>query len=174
MIVRNTVSMLRRATADDIPDLVELQALLFAEMGSEGVSRPEWRDSTAAWLSERLGSEACVYVVEVEGSVVSCALGYLHTAPPSPSSVTDVRGHISNVVTVECHRRGGHARACMTALLEWFRNETPAEVVDLSASADGTALYKSMGWRTRHDPTMRLPIAREFRLDQPTGLTRGR
>lgn len=153
--------MLRRATVDDIPDLVELQALLFTEMGNEHVSKPAWRDPAAAWLAERLGRDACVYVVEAEGSLVACALGYLHTAPPSPSSVTHLRGHISNVVTVESHRRRGHARRCVAALLDWFRDETPAEVVDLSASSDGLALYESMGWRRRDDPTMRLPIARQ-------------
>ncbi len=153
--------MLRRATADDISDLVELQALLFAEMGNGHVSEGAWRDSVAAWLGERLDTDACVYVVEVQGSLVACALGYLHTAPPSPSSITPARGHISNVFTLDGHRRRGHARACVTALLEWFRTETPAEVVDLSASRDGLALYESMGWRLRNDPTMRLPITRD-------------
>lgn len=152
--------MLRRATVDDIPALVELQALLFAEMGHAHVSAPAWRDPAAAWLAQRLGSEVCVSVVEVEGALVACALGYLHTAPPSPSSITDVRGHISNVITVEGHRSRGYARACVEALLEWFRDETSAEVVDLSASKDGLALYESMGWRRRDDPTMRLQIAR--------------
>lgn len=153
--------MLRRATADDIPRLVELQALLFAEMGHEHVSEQAWRAPAASWLAERLGSEACVYVVEDQGSVVACALGYLHTAPPSPSSTTHLRGHISNVVTVEGHRRRGHARRCVAALLEWFRDETPAEVVDLTASRDGLALYESMGWRRRDDPTLRLRAERQ-------------
>lgn len=158
--MRNTGSMLRRATTDDIPALVEFQALLFAEMGQERVSAPAWRDPATSWLVERLGRDACVHVVEFEGSLVACALGYLHTAPPSPSSVTAVRGHISNVFTMEGHRRRGHARDCVAALLEWFRDETPAEVVDLSASRDGMALYASMGWCQRDDPTMRLRIVR--------------
>ena len=152
--------MLRRATLDDIPALVELQALLFAEMGNENAQESSWRGTAAAWLTERLGNEACVYVVEDQGALVASALGYLHTAPPSPSSMSQVRGHISNVVTLGSHRRRGHARGCVAALLDWFRDETPAEVVDLSASRDGFALYESMGWRTRDDPTMRLNIAR--------------
>ena len=151
--------MLRRATVDDIPVLVELQALLFAEMGDGQAANAAWRIPAARWLAERLGSDACVYVVESEGSVVACALGYLHTAPPSPSSRTPLRGHISNVVTAPPHRRRGHARACVAALLHWFRDDTPAEVVDLSASRDGRALYESMGWRLRDDPTMRLRVA---------------
>lgn len=152
--------MLRRATLEDIPALVELQALLFTDMGNDQVSTRPWRDAAAAWLAERLGADACVFVVEAQGSLVSCALGFLHTAPPSPSSITPARGHISNVVTLESHRRRGHARACVGALLEWFRDETPVEVVDLSASKDGFALYESMGWRLREDPAMRLPISR--------------
>lgn len=153
--------MLRRATIDDVPALVELQALLFAEMGNANASHSGWRDPAVTWLAERLGLDVCVYVVESEGALVACALGYLHTAPPSPSSRAAVRGHISNVITVEGHRRRGHARACVVALLDWFRDDTPAEVVDLSASKDGLALYESLGWRLRDDPTMRLGIARQ-------------
>ena len=152
--------MFRRAINDDIPALVELQAQLFVEMGNTGVSGTAWREAAFAWLTQRLGSEACAYVVEDDGSLVACALGYLHTGPPSPSSVTDVRGHVSNVITVESHRRRGHARRCVAALLQWFEEEPPAEVVDLSASADGLALYESMGWRQRDDPTMRLRLTR--------------
>ncbi len=150
--------MLRRATIDDIPELVELQALLFTEMSHDHASTTSWRKSAAEWLAEHLGLDACVYVVDDGGTLVACALGFLHTAPPSPSSMTDLRGHISNVVTVDNHRRRGHARRCVAALLEWFRHETSAELVDLSASPDGRALYESMGWQLRDDPTMRRPV----------------
>lgn len=160
--MRQTGYMLRRATLDDIPALVDLQALLFTEMENEHAGRTSWRKPAADWLTERFrNGDACAYVVEVDGSVAASALGYLHTAPPSPSSVTHLRGHISNVVTLADHRRQGYARRCVEALLEWFRDETPVEVVDLSASNDGFALYQSMGWRTREDPTMRRVVVRD-------------
>ncbi|MDO5736410.1 MAG: GNAT family N-acetyltransferase [Propionibacteriaceae bacterium] len=151
--------MLRRATVEDIPELVELQALLFADMGHDNASTTSWRNPAADWLRDHLGVDACVYVVDDAGTLVACALGYLHTAPPSPSSMTDLRGHISNVVTIESHRRRGHARRCVDALMEWFTQETSAEVVDLSASPDGQPLYESMGWQVRDDPTMRRSIS---------------
>ncbi len=152
--------MLRRATLDDIPALVELRAAMFTAMGDPLVSETPWRDASAAWFEQHLGVDACVYVVDLGGELISAALGFVHTATPSPSSLTDVRGHVSNVVTMDEHRRRGHARSCLEALLSWFREETEADRVDLAASDDGVALYESLGWERRVHPTLRLTFQR--------------
>jgi len=57
-----------------------------------------------------------------------------------------VRGHVFNMSTFPAHRRRGHARACLDALLDWFRDETEARAVNLNATADGIALYRSVGF----------------------------
>lgn len=107
------------------------------------------------------GVDACAYIIYSSGTAVAAALGYVHTAPPSPSSCATVTGHLSNVVTLEGHRRRGHARACVQKLLEWFRHETSAARVDLAASEDGLALYESLGWVRREQPTLRLSLHRD-------------
>lgn len=153
--------MLRRATSDDIPALVELRAAMFTAMGDPLVKETPWRGASADWFRRHLGRDACVYVVELDGELVSAALGFVHTATPSPSSLVPVRGHVSNVVTVNEHRRRGHARSCLEALLAWFREETDADRVDLVASDDGVALYESFGWERRAHPSLRLTIRRD-------------
>ncbi len=150
--------MLRRATTDDIPALVELRAAMFAAMDDPLVSGTAWRDASSAWFRQHLGVDACVYVVDLDGLVVAAALGFVHTATPSPSSLTDVRGHVSNVVTLKDHQRRGYARSCLEAVLTWFRDETDADRVDLVASDAGVALYESLGWERRTYPTLRLTI----------------
>ena len=158
--------MLRRATADDVPALVELRGVMFAGLGhldARGDELPGWRDAAARWFLEHLGADACAYVVDVDGRPVAMALGYVHTAPPAPSDPHPVRGQVANVVTLPAHRRRGHARACVEALIGWFREATTAGRVDLVASADGLALYESLGWVRRDDPTLRLRLQRTTR-----------
>ena len=51
----------------------------------------------------------------------------------------------------------GYARACMEALLDWFR-ERGVRQVDLRASADAEPLYASLGFVRTPDPAMRLTL----------------
>lgn len=131
---------------------------MFTAMGDPLVSGLKWRKASAGWLTEHLGVDACMYVVDLDGELVAAALGFLHTSTPSPSSLCCVRGHVSNVVTLPGHQRRGYALSCLEALLTWFREETNADRVDLVASDDGVALYESLGWERREYPTLRLSL----------------
>ncbi|WP_315915742.1 GNAT family N-acetyltransferase [Arthrobacter sp. lap29] len=156
----HTYLMIQRATIDDVNTLVALRAAMFEAMGHEGHSEAAWSYEASKWFAEHLNVDACAYIVYVADTAVAAALGYVHTAPPSPSSSAAVTGHLSNVITLEGHRRQGHARACVEALVRWFRDETAVARVDLAASEDGLALYESLGWTRREQPTLRLPISR--------------
>jgi len=57
-------------------------------------------------------------------------------------------------------RRRGYARACLDALLGWFRDETEARVINLNASGDGIALYKSLGFTEPRYPALQLRLVR--------------
>lgn len=140
--------------------MVELRAAMFATMGFESGPDEQWRRQAAQWFADHLGVDSCAYISLVDETPVAAALGYVHASPPSPMSCTAVTGHVSNVITLESHRRRGHARACVTALIDWFRDETSVQKVDLSASEGGLALYESLGWVRRDQPTLRLPIGR--------------
>lgn len=69
-----------------------------------------------------------------------------------------MRGHVFSIATDSTCRRRGHARACLTAFLAWFRLNTGAETVELSATSDGVELYTSLDFRERPHPTMRLGL----------------
>lgn len=153
--------VIHRATDDDIGSLVGLRAAMFATMGHEADPEASWLEEASRWFSEHLGVDACAYIVYSSGTAVAAALGYVHTTPPSPASCATVTGHLSNVVTLESHRRRGYARACVQELLDWFRHETSAARVDLAASEEGLALYESLGWVRRQQPTLRLSLHRD-------------
>jgi GNAT superfamily N-acetyltransferase len=66
-------------------------------------------------------------------------------------------GFVFSVATDPDARRRGYARACMTTLLEWFR-ERGARRVQLTASPEAEPLYVSLGFRPKPDPLLELAL----------------
>ncbi|MGW3684047.1 GNAT family N-acetyltransferase [Streptomyces prasinus] len=66
-------------------------------------------------------------------------------------------GYVFSVATDPDARRRGHARACMEALLEWFR-ECGAHRIRLTATAQAEPLYSSLGFARRPDPLLELRL----------------
>jgi ribosomal protein S18 acetylase RimI-like enzyme len=150
----------RRATLDDVPALVRMRALMLSDMGMQtGDADAPWRAASALWFSERLrlpDEFAAFLVVDPEIGVVASAVGACDAHAPSPANPSGLHGHISNVSTDPRRRRRGYARACLDALLTWFREETPVTVVDLNATGDGAGLYESFGFAAPRHPALQL------------------
>ncbi len=125
--------MICRATALDVAAVVDLRAAVFASMGFDGDPQGPRGEPAPRWFTAHLAVDACVYLAYEGEELVAMALGYLQIAPPSPSSTAGVRGYVSDVMTLEAHRRRGHARRCVEALSDWFREETPVALVGSSA-----------------------------------------
>ncbi len=85
-----------------------------------------------------------------------CATG----TPRGPGNPGGVQGLVFNMSTDPRYRRRGYARACLDALLAWFRDETEAKVIDLNATSDGTALYREVGFTEPRYPALQLRLAR--------------
>ena len=140
----------RRAGVEDAAALVGLRAVMFAGMGTDpGPEDAPWRAAALTWFTQRLADPAgfAAFVVDLPGAgVVSCAVGAVEVHGPGPGSPGGARGRISSVSTAPGARRRGHARACVSAVLAWFDEETDVRVVDLSATADAVELYRSLGF----------------------------
>lgn len=153
---------IRRATAVDVPALVELRAVMLASMGNDtGDSDAPWRFGAVAWFESQLSEDDFVVFVAdhaVHG-VVACAVGSCVQHGPSPKNPDGIRGHISNVATLPDHRSRGYARGCVTAVVAWFREETTARTVTLNATSDGESLYRALGFA---EPKFATPL--ELRL----------
>lgn len=153
----------RRAGLADIPRLIELRALMVAEMGDDFDSVPGLREAAAAWFARRMADPRgfAAFVAEVPGEgVVSCAIGTVEDHAPSPRSLSGLRGELANVCTERAFRGRGLARACVEALLAWFRDETDATLVRLAATEDGAPLYRSLGFVPPRDLILQLRLAR--------------
>lgn len=153
----------RRATEADIASLVRLRALMLDGMGVPvGGEDAEWRAAAAVWFAERLREKkafAAFVVDDPELGVVCGAAGTCDRRAPGPESLGGVRGHVFNISTDPRRRRRGHARACLEALLAWFRDETEASVIDLNATGEGLELYRSLGFTAPRFPALQLRTA---------------
>ena len=138
---------LRRAGVADAADLVRLRAVMLSEMGSDS-SAPGWARACEAAFARRLAEPDgfAAWVVDVDGSAVASGVGWLEEHLPSPSAPDGRRGHVASMSTEPGHRRQGHGRAVLDALLGWFAKAGVARV-DLRATPDGRALYERAGFR---------------------------
>ncbi len=146
------MATLRRATVDDAQALTRLRGVMHEAMG-DGLSA-EWEAQCIADFRRRLASDSFVaFVVEEEGAVVSCGVGWIEEHLPSPYQLDARRGHISSMSTDPAYRSRGFGRMVMRALMEWFASlEIPR--VDLRATASGQPLYESEGFRVLGGATM--------------------
>jgi ribosomal protein S18 acetylase RimI-like enzyme len=71
-----------------------------------------------------------------------------------------VAAHLFNVSTMPAWRGRGYARACVDAVVTWVREETTAGTVGLSATAEGSGIYRALGFTEPRYPAMRLAIPR--------------
>jgi ribosomal protein S18 acetylase RimI-like enzyme len=148
-----------------VPDaaaLTGLRAEMFAAMGHDvGPPDAAWRAAATAWFADRLDADERVAVFVAEhaaAGVVACALGASTPHVPGPRNPSGSRGHVSNICTLPAYRRQGLARACVGALLDWFRTSTDVGAVHLSATADGIGLYESFGFSRPEHPYLTLRL----------------
>ena len=155
--------VVRVATPADAAVMVELRAVMFEGMGTapELVAHPGWRRAAHAWFTARAVSETTrIVVAQVEGRVVSGAVGEVTALIPGPHTVNGSVGLISNVATLAPWRGRGLAAACTDELLRWFEHDTDVTRVDLFATEDGARIYAVRGFTVRQFPAMCLPVRR--------------
>jgi GNAT superfamily N-acetyltransferase len=102
---------------------------------------------------------AAFVVNDPDDGVVACSAGICDFHAPGPGNLTGVRGHVFDMSTFPAHRRRGYAQACLETLLAWFRDETDARVINLNATQDGIALYRSVGFIAPRFAALQLNIA---------------
>lgn len=143
----------RQATVDDAPELIRLRTVMLGVAWDD-----EWCEPALAVLSRRLAEPvptmAAFVVDRPGGGLAACATGTIEARLGGPGNPSGLVGYVFNVATDPDQRRRGHSRACLTALLGWFRGHD-IRTVDLRASAMAEPLYRSLGFQRTVDPAMR-------------------
>jgi GNAT superfamily N-acetyltransferase len=152
---------IRQATPGDVDELVRLRAVMLRTFGRDGWN-DDWRAPARASLLRRIAAPEptlAAFVVENPDApgLAACAVGVIDEHLGNPFSPDGRVGYVFNVVTDPGMRRRGYSRACLEALLGWFRDQG-VRVADLRASPDGEPLYASLGFTRTSDPAMRLRL----------------
>lgn len=153
----------RRAEVTDAAAIARLRELMLREMGKADGEDTAWLAVAEDWFARRLRDRrgfAAFVMDDPELGVVSSAVGACDEHAPEPGNLTGLRGHVSNISTDPRRRGRGHARACLNALLAWFRDETGAHVLDLNATEHGMGLYLSAGFAPPRYPALQLRVER--------------
>ena len=136
---------LRRATSDDVPDLVRLRGVMYDAMGVDHAD-PAWSASCADVLRAGLASGAmAAFVVEEDGRVVAGGVGMVEQRLPGPRNPSGRHGHVQSMATDVAARGRGYGRAVFGALMDWF-DSVGVSSVDLHATPDGERLYRTYGF----------------------------
>jgi GNAT superfamily N-acetyltransferase len=152
---------IRQAEPVDADELVRLRAVMLGTFGT-GNWNDDWREPARASLVRRLADPRptlAAFVAERPDGpgLASCAVGLIEERLGNPFNPEGLVGYIFNVATDPDMRRRGYSRACMEALLQWFRDRG-VRAADLTASPDGEPLYASLGFARKAEPAMRLRL----------------
>ncbi len=157
-------SVIRRARPGDQAAVIALRALMFEAMGTPTplVSSAAWQSEAARWLQLHLTDpDVNITVAVAHDVVVSCAIGQVVDLMPSPVRQSPYGGLVTNVATFPGRRRLGFSEACITAVLDWFRDSTQVDVVTLNATEEARASYERLGFVVNEHPEMRLTLVRD-------------
>jgi GNAT superfamily N-acetyltransferase len=149
-----TNGVIRMAQGTDVRSLVELREHMFAAMGVTSPD-PTWRENAYEWFSSRLDDPNYHFaVVEVDGTVVACAVGAVRDAAPSPAAPEGRDVLVNNVSTAPPFRGRGYGRMAFDSVMVWAR-ELGIRRAELMATAVRRGMYERAGFRDTQFPAMR-------------------
>lgn len=140
--------VIRRTTIADVTVIAHHRAAMFRDMGElDDAKMPALAAVTREYLTHALPAEEYLgWVVETAGHVVAGGGVLLRPLLPCPDAPRGgAEAYVLNVYTEPEHRRRGLARQLMQTILAWCEARGVARVT-LHASADGRALYESLGF----------------------------
>lgn len=149
----------RQATVADARELTRLRAVMIETFSSPGDD--SWRLRCIAAFEQALSDPdgpLQAFVTDAPGgagTLASCAAGIIQARLPSPRNPHGRTGYILNVATDPRHRRLGHARASVAALIEWFHRRGIRQI-DLNSSEYAEGLYREFGFIEPYGRAMRL------------------
>jgi GNAT superfamily N-acetyltransferase len=150
----------RRATTGDVEELIRLAAVMLAAMGHDP-SPEDWRAAARDLLPFDFEAESkAAFVVghpDGGGRLIASAAGSITQWFPTVFNADGRYGYVQWVATDPEFRRRGYSRAVMVALLDWFRTQH-VTIVDLRATPDAEALYRSLGFTEVETPLLRLRV----------------
>ncbi|MEZ3179762.1 GNAT family N-acetyltransferase [Streptomyces pimonensis] len=156
------MTSVRRATPKDAEEVPRLRQMMIDSMPLSDPSTA-WHAESLPVLRGRLSEPDGAFVAfvvdhpERPGAPAALVAGSLEYRIGGARNPRGTDGYVFSVATDPDARRRGYARACVEALLEWFR-ERGARRVRLTASPQAEPLYVALGFRPKPDPLLELTL----------------
>ncbi|WP_446038408.1 GNAT family N-acetyltransferase [Streptomyces sp. SID1121] len=165
------MTLARPATPADAEELVRLRTVMLDSLAGPSTDLG-WQPAAVETLRRKLADpsgDLTAFVVDrpdapatsdtphAPGALAATAVGVIEHRLGGPANPTGISGYVFSVATDPDLRRLGYSRACVEALLDWFRARGVRKI-DLRASREGEPLYASLGFVRTPDPAMRLTL----------------
>ncbi|MEU2909346.1 GNAT family N-acetyltransferase [Streptomyces massasporeus] len=156
------MSAVRRALPGDAEEILRLRQVMIDSVFASDPS-VAWHGESLPTLRAELGEpdgDFTAFVVdhpERPGALACLVAGTTDYRIGKAGDPQGMVGFVFSVATDPDARRRGYARACTTALLEWFRGRGVRRV-QLTASAEAEPLYISLGFRPKPNPLLELAL----------------
>lgn len=135
--------------------LVELRD--YTAMGATGPD-PTWRENAHEWFSSRLDDPNYHFaVVEIDGTVVACAVGAVRDAAPSPAAPEGRDVLVNKVSTAPPLRGLGYGCTAFESVMGWAR-QLGIRHAELMATVVGRGMYERAGSCDTSSPAMRAKL----------------
>jgi len=167
------MSLVRRAIPEDAGEVLRLRQVMIDSMwgprarprenAASADTSTEWHAESLPTVRKRLADregDFAAFVIDHPdrpGALAALVVGTVEYRIGRAGNPHGRVGYVFSVATDPDARRRGYARACMEALLDWFREKGAAQA-DLNASAEAEPLYASLGFVRKPDPSMRLDL----------------
>ncbi|MFJ1731786.1 GNAT family N-acetyltransferase [Streptomyces sp. NPDC088254] len=154
------MNAVRRALPEDAAEVLRLRQVMIDSL-APSAGPADWHAESLPGLRRRLAQpdgDFGAFVVdcpERPGTLSASVVGTVEYRIGRAGNPHGAVGFVFSVATDPRARRRGHARACMEALLTWFR-ERGVRQVHLTASPEAEPLYASLGFKPKPDPLMEL------------------
>ena len=139
----------RRATADDIDELIRLRQVMLESMAEPHRHLRRLGGTVRRGVQTGIADGSVIaFVVDApdgEG-LAACGVATVAARLPGPGNLTGHNGYVQSMATDERWRRRGYGRAVFGALVGWCEDEG-VTAIDLHATGDGEQLYRSFGFR---------------------------
>ncbi|MEU6536719.1 GNAT family N-acetyltransferase [Streptomyces sp. NPDC047000] len=151
----------RRAVPADAAEVLRLRQVMIDALFDADTST-DWHRESLPTLRARLAADDgfAAFVVDHPdrpGALAALVAGTVEYRIGRATNPHGTTGTVFSVATDPETRRRGCARACMTVLLDWFR-EQGAQRVQLTSSAAGSSLYAGLGFRPKPYPLLELHL----------------
>ncbi|KYC53384.1 MAG: Acetyltransferase (GNAT) family protein [Candidatus Methanofastidiosum methylothiophilum] len=160
MIIKKDNLVFRRATLEDIPELIKLKLALLDELNpNEDKNKLDTlKKELEIFFEDHIGTtEFISWLVEYNGEIIATSGLILWRVPPRYDCLHGRYGYISNMYTVPKARKNGIS----TELIKKLISEAKIlniDILNLHATKDGIQMYRRFGFTDPIDPEIELNL----------------